>query len=126
MTWKFIIPVLITNQYTFNMLTIKTIGELIGHKFEDGWEVTNIDTTDIDYPNCYSIQLDRFGPMIYNPMTFNSHRKLMGSKWLILNRMGFKGTYRMHNLKDVTNSLSLDISLMDKKEKLIAAIKFIM
>ena len=108
------------------MLTIKTIGELIGHKFEDGWEVTNIDTTDIDYPNCYSIQLDRFGPMIYNPITFNSHRKLMGSKWLILNRMGFKGTYRMHNLKDVTNSLSLDISLMDKKEKLIAAIKFIM
>ena len=33
------------------MLTIKNIGELIGHKFEDGWEVISIDTTEIDYPN---------------------------------------------------------------------------
>ena len=107
------------------MLTIKNIGELIGHKFEDGWEVINIDTTEIDYPNSYSIQLGK-GIMIYDPNTFIPHKRMTSTKTIILDRMGFKGTYRMHNLKDVTNSLSLDISLMDKKEKLIAAIKFIM
>ena len=107
------------------MLTIKNIGELIGHKFDDGWEVINIDTTEIDYPNSYSIQLGK-GIMVYNPMTFTPHKRMTSTKTIILDRMGFKGTYRMHNPTHVTNSLSLDISLMDKKEKLIAAIKFIM
>ena len=40
------------------MLTIKNIGELIGHKFiephlESAYEVIDIDTTEIDYPNSY-------------------------------------------------------------------------
>ena len=107
------------------MLTIKNIGELIGHKFEDGWEVISIDTTEIDYPNSYSIQLGK-GIMVYDPKTFIPHKRMTSTKTIILDRMGFKGTYRMHNPTDVTYSLSLDISLMDKKEKLITAIKFIM
>ena len=112
------------------MLTIKNIGELIGHKFiephlESAYEVIDISTTEIDYPNSYSIQLGRFST-IYDPMTFSPHKRLISTKTIILNRMAFKGVYRMHNINDVTNSLRLDISLMDTKEKLIAAIKFIM
>ena len=112
------------------MLTIKNIGELIGYKFmelhlESAYEVIDINTTDINYPNCYSIQLGRFST-IYDPMTFSPHKRLISTKTIILDRMGFNGAYRMYNINDVTNSLRLDISLMDKKEKLIAAIKFIM
>jgi hypothetical protein len=107
------------------MLTIKNIGELIGHKFEDGFEVLNISTVEIDYPNSYSIQLAKY-TLLYNPMTFTPNKRISESRTIILDRMGFKGAYRMWNPIHIQNSLRLDISLMDKKEKMIAAIKFIM
>ena len=113
------------------MLTIKNIGELIGHKFIEPntdvlYEVIDISTTDIDYPNSYSMQLGRFAT-IYDPNTFYPHKRLVGVKTIILDRIQTNGAYKMWNSNNTsTLSLELSISLMDRKEKLIEAIEFVM
>ena len=113
------------------MLVIKNIGQLIGHKFtqlhtERNWEVADIGF-DTDFPNTYSIHLGKYSPLLYDPITFNATRKLLESKTLILKREQVNGTYALYDGKDsVRSHLALDISLMDTKEKLIAAIEFIL
>lgn len=108
------------------MLVIKNIGELIGHKLPNDWEVADIGF-DTDFPNTYSIHLGRFSPIIYDPMTFTPQRKLLSSKTLILKREQSNGTYALYDGKDsLRNHLALDISLLDTKNKLVAAIEFIL
>ena len=108
------------------MLVIKNIGELIGHKLPNDWEVADIGF-DTDFPNTYSIHLGRFSPRLYDPITFNSHRKLLASKTLLLKREQSNGTYAFYDGKDeLRNHIALDISLLDTKNKLVAAIEFIM
>ena len=113
------------------MLVIKNIGELIGHQFtklhtERNWEVADIGF-DTDYPNTYSIYLGKFTPVLYDPMTFMPQRKVLESKTILLKREQTDGTYALYDGKDtLRNYLALDISLMDTKEKLIAAIEFIL
>lgn len=113
------------------MLVIKNIGQLIGHKFmqlhtERNWEVADIGF-DTDFPNTYSIHLGKFSPLLYDPMTFSPTRKLLETKTILLKREQSQGTYALYDGKDsVRSHLALDISLMDTKEKLIAAIEFIL
>ena len=108
------------------MLVIKNIGQLIGHELQNNWEVADIGF-DTDFPNTYSIHLGKYSPRLYDPITFNSHRKLLETKTLILKREKVNGTYTFYDGKDsVRSHLALDISLMNTKEKLIAAIEFIL
>ena len=111
------------------MLTITKIDKLIGHQFNgaDGiiWEVADV-LGSVQPPYEYRIELGNYSPRLYDPMTFNSTRKLLGTKTIILEREQKNGHYKMYNPKDNINSLNLDISLMDTQNKLIAAIEFIM
>ena len=113
------------------MLVIKNIGELIGYELtqlhtERNWEVADIGF-DTDFPNTYSIHLGKYTPLLYDPITFNSHRRLIDHKTILLKREQCQGKYTLYDGKDkVRTHLELDISMLDTKEKLIAAIKFIM
>lgn len=111
------------------MLTIQNIDKLIGQEirqshWEYTWEVVNV-LGSMQPPYEYRIQLSRFNT-IYDPMTFTPHKRLAESKTIILEREQKDGHYKMYNPTDNTNSLNLDISLMDTQNKLIAGIEFIM
>ena len=110
------------------MLKIKNIDKLVGHEFLVGyenWKVVSV-VSDIDYPNTYSIQLVKF-VTIYDPMTFNPHKKMIANGAILLERTQKNGAYKMWNSKDnKDNYLALDISLMDTMDKLIKAIEFIL
>ena len=109
------------------MLKIKNINKLVGHEFimsNSNWKVVSV-VSDIDYPKTYSIQLARFN-MIYDPMTFNPHKRMVENGAILLERTQKNGAYKMWNSKRKLSHLELDISLMDTMDKLIKAIEFIL
>jgi hypothetical protein len=109
------------------MLKIKNIDKLIGHEFrmsDSNWQVVSV-VSDIDYPKTYSIQLARFN-MIYDPMTFNPHKRMVENGAILLERTQKNGAYKMWNSKHKLSNLAMDISLMDTMDKLIKAIEFIL
>ena len=109
------------------MLKIKNIDKLVGHEFimsNSNWKVVSV-VSDIDYPKTYSIQLARFN-MIYDPMTFNPHKRMVENGAILLERTQKNGAYKMWNSKHKLSHLELDISLMDTMDKLIKAIEFIL
>jgi hypothetical protein len=109
------------------MLKIKNIDKLVGHEFimsDSNWQVVSV-VSDIDYPKTYSIQLARFN-MIYDPMTFNPHKRMVENGAILLERTQKNGGYKMWNSKHKLSHLALDISLMDTMDKLIKAIEFIL
>ena len=109
------------------MLKIKNIDKLIGHEFrmsDSNWQVVSV-VSDIDYPKTYSIQLARFN-MIYDPMTFTPHKRMVENGAILLERTQKNGAYKMWNSKHKLSHLELDISLMDTMDKLIKAIEFIL
>jgi hypothetical protein len=110
------------------MLTIKNIDKLIGHEFtklhtERNWEV--IDILPYHNENRYSIKLGKF-ITIYDPNSFSPVKRIIETNTIILDRIQRDGKYTMWNGDDKINNLAMDISLMDTKEKLIAAIEFIL
>ena len=109
------------------MLKIKNIDKLIGHEFrmsDSNWQVVSV-VSDIDYPKTYSIQLARFN-MIYDPMTFNPHKRMVENGAILLERTQKNGVYKIWNSKHKLSHLAMDISLMDTMDKLIKAIEFIL
>ena len=109
------------------MLKIKNIDKLVGHEFimsNSNWKVVSV-VSDIDYPKTYSIQLARFN-MIYDPMTFNPHKRMVENGAILLERTQKNGAYKMWNSKHKLSHLAMDISLMDTMDKLIKAIEFIL
>jgi hypothetical protein len=109
------------------MLKIKNIDKLVGHEFimsDSNWQVVSV-VSDIDYPKTYSIQLARFN-MIYDPMTFNPHKRMVENGAILLERTQKNGGYKMWNSKHKLSHLAMDISLMDTMDKLIKAIEFIL
>ena len=109
------------------MLKIKNIDKLVGHEFimsDSNWQVVSV-VSDIDYPKTYSIQLARFN-MIYDPMTFNPHKRMVENGAILLERTQKNGGYKMWNSKHKLSNLAMDISLMDTMDKLIKAIEFIL
>jgi len=109
------------------MLKIKNIDKLVGHAFigtSSNWIVVSV-VSDIDYPKTYSIQLARFN-MIYDPMTFMQHKRMVENGAILLERTQTNGAYKMWNSKHKLSHLALDISLMDTMDKLIKAIEFIL
>ena len=109
------------------MLKIKNIDKLVGHEFLVGyenWKVVSV-VSDIDYPKTYSIQLVKF-VTIYDPMTFNPHKRMIENGAILLERTQKNGAYKMWNSKHKLSHLELDISLMDTMDKLVKAIEFIL
>ena len=109
------------------MLKIKNIDKLVGHEFittNSNWKVVSV-VSDIDYPKTYSIQLVKF-VTIYDPMTFNPHKRMIENGAILLERTQKNGAYKMWNSKHKLSHLELDISLMDTMDKLVKAIEFIL
>jgi hypothetical protein len=109
------------------MLKIKNIDKLVGHEFitsNSNWQVVSV-VSDIDYPKTYSIQLARFN-MIYDPMTFTPHKRMVENGAILLERTQKNGAYKMWNSRSTLSHLAMDISLMDTMDKLIKAIEFIL
>jgi len=113
------------------MLTIKNIDKLIGHQFtqphwERAWEVVDVNENNERGFAAYEINLAKFNTL-YDPMTFNQHKRVSATKMIVLNREQMDGKYEMYESPFTKgNTLELDISLMDTMDKLIKAIEFIL
>lgn len=113
------------------MLTIKNIENLVGHVFskphtERDWEVIGIITNSIESVNVYSIELAKFA-LIYDPMSFAPHKKMIEKTIIVLERDCIDGGYKLYNIKNgLRDHLNMEKHMLNSMNKLILAIDFIM